>query len=47
MDAIANPELVDQLATHIGELTLKNYPKYEHERVNEFENALLSFMHID
>ena len=47
MDAVADVAALDELAGRIGQLTLKNYPKYEHERVNAFEDALLSFTHID
>lgn len=39
----ATKEVVSALA---GNVTCVDYPKYAHERVNDFENKLLAFMHL-
>lgn len=39
----ATKEVVSALA---GNVTCVDYPKYDHERVNDFENKLLAFMHL-
>lgn len=46
MDEVSLPEDQDVLASRIADLERIDYPKYGHERVNAFENALLSFMHL-
>ena len=46
MDEVSSPEAQDELASRIADLKRIDYPKYGHERVNAFENALLSFMHL-
>ena len=46
MDVVASPEGQDALASRISDVIRLNYPKYGHERVNAFENALLSFVHL-
>ena len=44
MDEVASPADQDAFAARLGNLRLKNYPKYIHERVNAFENELIAFL---
>ena len=46
MDAVASPAGQDELAARIASCRHIDYPKYVHERINAFENELLSFMHL-
>ncbi len=46
MDEVASPEGQDKLAERIAPCVHIDYPKFGHERVNEFENALLSFIYL-
>lgn len=43
MDEIASPAEQDALAERIAHAVHKNYPRYIHERINAFEDALLAF----
>lgn len=44
MDEVSDPAEQDELALRIAPIKRIDYPKFGHERVNAFENALLSFM---
>ncbi len=46
LDEVASPEGQDELAARMSSAQRINYPKYGHERVNAFENALLQYMHF-
>ena len=46
MDEISSPAGQDELAARIASCRHIDYPKYIHERINAFENELLSFMHL-
>lgn len=46
MDGIASPQGQDELAGRIASCARIDYPKFGHERINEFENALLSFIYL-
>ena len=44
LDLQATPEAQDAIAAGLGSVTHVRYPRYLHERVNAFEDALLSFL---
>lgn len=45
LDELSSPASQDELAGRIPRLVRKDYPRYGHERINAFENELLSFFH--
>ncbi|MBQ3266766.1 MAG: acetylxylan esterase [Atopobiaceae bacterium] len=45
LDEVSLPDQQDSLAAGIARLVRKNYPRHAHERINAFEDELLTFIH--